>query len=404
MKRFLFCTLALALLVTACAKPNPDADASGQAQGVPQSVQPAPEASQSKPADAPLRWEELRVTRSMELQYADQFAVDYCEGGFKRLTIADTGQFLIVPEGAAVPEGVPAEVTVLQQPLDAIYLAATSAMDLFRELNAIDRILFSSVDAGGWYIDEAREAIERGDMFYAGKYSAPDYEALLEGESDLAVESTMIYHNPEVKEQLERFGVPVLVERSSYEGHPLGRMEWIKLYAALLDLEETAGAFFNAQMEKLAPILGQPKTGKRVAFFYITSNGAVNVRKGGDYIAKSISLAGGDYVFSDLAGEEGNALSTMTIQLETFYDKAKDADVLVYNSSIDAELSTIDELLSKSGVLADFKAVQEGHVWCTGKNLFQESLGLGDFIEDLNRILTAEDPTDVNLTYLHRLT
>ena len=40
----------------------------------------------------------------------------------------------------------------------------------------------------------------------------------------LALTSTMIYHNPEVKEQLERFGVPVLVERSSYESHPLGRM------------------------------------------------------------------------------------------------------------------------------------------------------------------------------------
>ncbi len=404
MKRILLCTLALALLVTACSKPRSDAEASSPPQSAPQSVQPAPEASQSRPEDAPLRWDGLRVTRSMALQYADQFAVDYCEGGFKKLTIADTGQFLIVPEGAAVPDGVPAGVTVLQQPLDAIYMAATSAMDLFRELNAIDRILFSSVDADGWYIDEAREAIERGDMIYAGKYSAPDYEALLEGESDLAVESTMIYHNPEVKEQLERFGVPVLVERSSYESHPLGRMEWIKLYAALLDREEAAGAFFDAQMEKLAPILGQPGTGKSVAFFYITSNGAVNVRKSGDYIAKSIALAGGDYVFSDLADEEGNALSTMTIQLETFYDKAKDADVLIYNSSIDAELSTIDELLSKSGVLADFKAVQEGHVWCTGKNLFQESLGLGDFIEDLNRILTAEDPTDVNLTYLHRLT
>ena len=38
----------------------------------------------------------------------------------------------------------------------------------------------------------------------------------------------MIYHTPEVKEQLERFGIPVLVERSSYESSPLARMEWIK--------------------------------------------------------------------------------------------------------------------------------------------------------------------------------
>ena len=49
----------------------------------------------------------------------------------------------------------------------------------------------------------------------------------------------MIYHTPEVKERLEEFGIPVLVERSSYESHPLGRVEWIKLYGVLLGKEES---------------------------------------------------------------------------------------------------------------------------------------------------------------------
>ena len=66
-------------------------------------------------------------------------------------------------------------------------------------------------------------------MYYAGKYNAPDYELILSKACDLAIESTMISHSPEVKEQLEQLGIPVLVERSSYESHPLGRMEWLKL-------------------------------------------------------------------------------------------------------------------------------------------------------------------------------
>ena len=60
----------------------------------------------------------------------------------------------------------------------------------------------------------------------------------------------------------------------------------------------------------------------------------------------------------------------------------------------------MDQLLEKSGVLADFKAVQTGNVWCTGKNLFQESLGLGDLITDLHTVLSG---VDVPLTYLHHL-
>ena len=50
----------------------------------------------------------------------------------------------------------------------------------------------------------------------------------------------MIHHNPEVQEKLEQFGIPVMVERSSYESHPLGRTEWMKLYAVLLGKEDVA--------------------------------------------------------------------------------------------------------------------------------------------------------------------
>ena len=51
-------------------------------------------------------------------------------------------------------------------------------------------------------------------------------------------------------EQLERLGIPVLVETSSYETLPMGRMEWIKLYAALLDKEDEAEALFNEDVYK----------------------------------------------------------------------------------------------------------------------------------------------------------
>ena len=352
-------------------------------------------------AAAGAAWDTLVFDHSMELAYADQFTVDCYRGGYQKITIADTDVYLVIPEGAEVPTGVPEQVTILRQPLNNIYLVATSAMDLFRELNAIDTIRLSGTDVSGWYIPEARQAMEEGRMLYAGKYSAPDYERIVSEGCDLAVESTMIYHNPEVKQQLEQFGIPVLVERSSYESHPLGRMEWIKLYGVLLGKEEAAQVFFDRQLTQLEPILDQENTGKTVAFFYITSNGSVNIRKSGDYIAKCIQLAGGVYLPGNLTEE--NALSTMTIQMESFYQEAREADILIYNSAIDGELQNIGQLLEKSALLKDFKAVQSGNVWCTGKNLFQESLGLGNLILDIHAIVNVSDPDALNLTYLHKL-
>jgi len=344
----------------------------------------------------------LTYDHSMELSYAEEFSVDYYEGGYALITIDQSGEFLVVPEGRKAPEGLDGDITVLQQPVSNIYLVATSAMDLFRAIDGIDSIRLSGTKENGWYIQEAKDAMESGKMIYAGKYNAPDYELILNEGCGLAIESTMIYHNPEVKEKLEQFGIPVLVERSSYESHPLGRTEWMKLYGVLLGREDQAEKVFEEQSSKLEKVLSAENTGKTVAFFYINSTGAVNVRKSGDYVSEMIRLAGGKYVPED-TGSNDNALSTMNMQMEEFYAKAKDADYIIYNSTIDGELTTIDELLSKSELLADFKAVKNGNVWCTGKNLFQETTGLGTMIEDIHTILTEDDASLEELTYMHRL-
>ena len=345
---------------------------------------------------------ELVYEDTMELSYADQFQVDYYEGGYAQISIVDGDQFLVVPDGAEVPKDLDEQITVLQQPIQNLYLVATSAMDFFRAINGIDHIRLSGTDIDGWYIEEAKEALKNGKMVYAGKYSAPDYELILSEKCGLAIESTMIYHTPEVKENLESFGIPVLVERSSYESHPLGRMEWIKLYGLLLGKEDVAEKIFEEQKKMTENILGQENTGKSVAFFYISSVGYANVRKSDDYIAKMIELAGGNYIFEDL-GDSENALSTMNMQMEEFYARAKDADYIIYNSTIDGELQTIDELLEKSALLKDFKAVKEGNVWCTEKNLFQETTGLGQMIADIHQMLTSEDDDLKELSYMHRL-
>ncbi len=388
--RKFFFALLLALLLCACGQQDPE-------QQDPE-YRDLPLEPYTPPA---ISWNDVQWDEHLELEYAQMFSVDY-SGNFKRITI-DQNVYVLVPEGGLPFLDMPEDVTVLRQPLQNIYLQATAAMDCFRQLDAIDAVTLSGTQAEGWYIEEAREAMEEGKMVFAGKYSAPDYELILSKNCDLALESTMIYHNPEVKEQLERCGIPVLVERSSYESHPLGRMEWIKLYGVLLGKESEAAAYYDRQLEQLAPVLEQENTGKTVAFFAVNSNGSVTVRKSGDYIAKAIDLAGGVYVFQDLTEEE-NALSTMNIQMETFYDAARDADVLIYNSAIDANLETIEQLIAKSAPLADFRAVQEGKVWCTGKSMFQESQAVGDIILDINAILSDEIPSDEDLHYLHRLT
>ena len=57
----------------------------------------------------------------------------------------------------------------------------------------------------------------------------------------------------------------------------------------------------------------------------------------------------------------------------------------IYNSTIEGVVSTIDELVAKCPLLAEFKAVQNGDVWCTTQSFFQQSMELADFVVDLHR-------------------
>ena len=345
--------------------------------------------------------QELTYTGSMDLVYAEKFAVDYYEDGYALITVNQDMQYLLVPERMEAPEDLAEGIAVLQQPVDHIYLVASAVMDMFVSMDALDSVRFSGLQESGWYIEEAREAMEAGDILYAGKYSTPDYEQILAEGCGLAVENTMIYHTPEVKEQLENFGIPVLVDYSSYEAEPLGRTEWVKLYGLLIGKEEAAEEAFQSEMEAFQSIqeseedIGDEKS---VAFFYITANGEANVRKSSDYLAKMIDMAGGEYIFRNL-GDEESASSTETMQMEEFYAGAKDADYIIYNSTIDGELSSLDELLAKSPLLKDFKAVENGNVFCTTRDLYQSSMELGTIISDIHSMLT--DRTD--MTYIYPL-
>lgn len=337
---------------------------------------------------------------TMELQYAENFSVDYYKGGYTMLTTMDGKRFLVVPEGKEIPENMKEDIIVLQRPMKDLYLVASAVMDMFRELDGLDAITFSGQKEENWYIEEAKEAMAKGDMIYAGKYSKPDYELLVSEGCALAIENRMISHSPEVIEKLEDFGIPVMIEYSSYESHPLGRVEWIKFFGALLGKEAIAEQIFEEQAAILDMVSADEKTDQTVAFFFITSNGLVQVRQSSDYVPKMIELAGGKYIFENL-GDAETKRSTMNMQVEEFYNGAKDADFLIYNSSIDGGVSSREELLDKCEVLADFKAVQEGNVWCTTNDMYQQSLSIGYLIEDIHAMLSGEG--EDKMYYLFRL-
>lgn len=399
-KKKLCIGVAIAMTITSIAGCNSAKSGKNSADSAAQKTETSSEKSDdSKKAEAP-QIDGLTYESTMDLTYAQEFDVFYYKDGYKLIDVHEGRQYLIVPEGKEAPKGLDSDIVVINQPIQNIYMAATAIMSLFDALDAIDTVKFSGLEASGWYVESAKKAMESGAMTFAGKYSEPDYEKIVDGDCKLAVESTMILHSPKVQEMIEDLDIPVFVDYSSYESHPLGRAEWIKVYGAMLNKEKEAEAFFDDQAKVIEELKDFKNTEKTVAYFYINTDGSVVVRKSDDYIPTMIEIAGGRYVFKDLKNSEGNAPS-VKLTMEEFYATAVDADYLIYNGTIDGQVSSLSDMEAKSNLFAEFKAVKDGNVWYTGKNLYQATDTVGELISDIHLMLTDGDASQ--MTFLEKM-
>ena len=103
---------------------------------------------------------------------------------------------------------------------------------------------------------------------------------------------------------------------------------------------------FDTQTEVIGSLKDFKNTGKTVAYFFVNTDGTVIVRSSSDYIPKMIDIAGGKYIFQDLKNTKSKSAS-VELSMEEFYAKAKNADYLIYNASIDSPINSIADLNSE---------------------------------------------------------
>lgn len=385
----LLAIIMLAAVLSACGEKN---------KNKPDNVQPAGSDGGTSTTEPTENYDgKLEFDHSMELKYAKCFSVDYYKGGYKIAKLVDDTTMLIVPENMSVPKDAPKDAIVLQQPVTNILVSSTPVTSLINAIGALDAISLTTYDVGSWYIDEVKEALTSKKMTYIGDYKAPNYDLITAQGTTFAFFSTML--TDDVKTQLNNIGVDVVLDQSAGEDHPLARVEWAKLYGAIFNKEEAAEKLFNEQNAYVEELSKLEKTGKTVAMFYITSKGVLYARNADDYMSKMLTLAGGEYALSDVGvGKTGTA----KMEMEAFYDKAKDADYIIYIWSMGGKPETLDAFKERAAILPEMKAVKEGNVWCTTPDYFQIQNTIGSMINDIHLMLTADASTE-RLTYLFKL-
>lgn len=267
-------------------------------------------------------------------------------------------RYILVPEGAQVPSGIP-EGTLVRTPVDNIIVYSSVHASILDALGAADRI--SGVCEPEYMTSRAiLEGIEQGRIIDCGNSMSPSIERIAQAGGRIIIASPFENSGYGTAGKL---GIPIVEAADYMERTPLGRTEWVKLFGALLGCPDKADSLFNAAVtaydavrSKVTDHLGD--TADRPTLIAERKYGASwDVPGGASYMARIYRDAGADYIFGDNTSE-----SNINMSFENVLSKGIDADlwVLKYWSP---EPMTYASLQAEYSQYSRFRAFREHRIY-----------------------------------------
>ncbi len=314
-----------------------------------------------------------------DVRHAERLAIRY-EPNYKVVTVSDANfegasfTYVLVQCGTPDPplEGDLASATVIEVPVSSMAVMSTTILP---GLDGIDRLdVLAALDSFDFVQNErVRELIDAGELVRTGTLSFElDIETLVDLGPDVILANLF---GPAAEElgPLDAVGLVGVVDADYRETTPLGRSEWMKLAAVLLNEESAVNELFDMveqDYQTTAALVADVETRPQVLTDGFNEfNGAWFVPGSESFAARFIVDAGGDYVFADQPGNE-----SIPFDLEAVLAAAGDADVWLNPGFSFYEK---DDLVAADPRHGSFAAFQDDAVW----NYRLEESGASDYFE-----------------------
>ena len=183
------------------------------------------------------------------IDYAQGFSLKYT-GTYKILDVyspfqdtKDTLHYVLIPKGNTVPDSLKAyqQITI---PVKKMILTSTTHVAMLAHLDKLD-IVTGLTDAAFVFNPEVKSLIEKDSIKEVGKNGSLNMEVIIADETDLVISGAWSSTAYDAYRPLLNAGIPVMIDAEWTEPHPLGRMEWIKVFGALLNEENNAQKLYE---------------------------------------------------------------------------------------------------------------------------------------------------------------
>ena len=243
-----------------------------------------------------------------------------------------------------------------------------------------------TVPAEDWVLAPIAEGLRSGRIRYIEQstWGVMDIESVIRLSPDVVFAGT-VDPGSNIFSRFDEAGIDYVVFGEWLEDSTYGSLEWIKFLAAFYNKDDEADAVFRrqiARLDELAELAGGiPQDERPVIACGSVYDGVVYAQGGDSIAAREYKRAGGCYFL-----EEGTGAGTLRITPEDFFSRARDADILIYNSMIKY---TPDKaaLLAESPLFSSFKAFKNDRIYVLSSGYYMNGARIDVKFEDTLSIL-----------------
>lgn len=231
--------------------------------------------------------------------------------------------YILYPKGTQKPV-LSHHAIYIEVPVERVVVTSTTDIPMLEYLNLEEKLVgFPNTD----YIssEKTRALIAKGAIKELGREYSLNTEVVLELSPELVIGFSAT-GDTKAYDLIQHTGIPVAMNGSWMEKHPLGRAEWIKFVAAFFGKENTAEEVFeNIKTEyQKATKLAQNTTSSPTVLSGSMFKDVWHVPGGDSYIAKFLKDAHTTYLWADLKKQ-----GSLALNFESVLEKAQDADLWI---------------------------------------------------------------------------
>lgn len=266
---------------------------------------------------------------STSIKYAKGFDIQSFDT-YKKLIIKspypdakEQFEYIIIPKGKTISKALK-DLIIIRTPIEQIVVTSTTHIPMLELLEAENNLVgFPNTQ----YIcsSKTRQLIANGTIKELGKEENINTEVLLDLNPEMLVGFSLNSNN-KMFENIEKAGIPVLLNGDWLEETPLGRAEWLKFFGVLFNKEKLADSIFNAiakDYNEAVLLVKEAKT-KPTILSGVQFKDVWNLPAGKSFVAKLFKDANTEYLWAESEGK-----GSLSLSFESVFEKGQKADLWI---------------------------------------------------------------------------